>query len=176
MKDGLRIFFIPLVTVLALQFFHLTSTDAQASGEEYHLKILEALKRINVRLIRTETKVSDIEKKLQETSVQKVSKALEDQNKKLRSVMALFKTDLIPALDSQSEYTRSSLLTELSQGRVIDSDKIEKINSRIGEVSVGNDLMNEKLSRLIDILKSFAVEQVKIDKHLQKLSSKLINK
>ena len=91
-------------------------------------------------------------------------------------MMALFKTDLIPALDSQSEYTRSSLLTELSQGRVIDSDKIEKINSRIGEVSVGNDLMNEKLSRLIDILKSFAVEQVKIDKHLQKLSSKLINK
>ena len=43
------------VTVLALQFVNFTSTDAQAGDEEYHKTILEALKRINVRIVRIET-------------------------------------------------------------------------------------------------------------------------
>ena len=37
------------------------------------------------------------------------------------------------------------------------------------------DLSNEKLSRLVDILKSFAVEQSKIDKELQVLTASLGN-
>ena len=42
------------VAVLALQLVNFTSTDAQAGDEEYHQKILEALKRMNVRLVRIE--------------------------------------------------------------------------------------------------------------------------
>ena len=37
------------------------------------------------------------------------------------------------------------------------------------------DLSNEKLSRLVDILKSFAIEQSKIDKELQVLTASLGN-
>ena len=42
------------VAVLALQLVNFTSTDAQAGNEDFHIKILEALKRMNVRLVRIE--------------------------------------------------------------------------------------------------------------------------
>ena len=50
-----KVSFIIAVTVLALQFVNFTSTDAQAGDEQYHKQILEALKRMNVRLVRIET-------------------------------------------------------------------------------------------------------------------------
>jgi hypothetical protein len=55
MYKYLKVSFMIAVTVLALQFVNFTSTDAQAGDEEFHLKILEALKRMNVRLVRMET-------------------------------------------------------------------------------------------------------------------------
>jgi hypothetical protein len=188
--------------------------------------------------------------------LQKIVSALEDQNRKLVQTQALFKTDLIPALATQSEETRQALLTELSQARVIQqnfietkhkqttaslvkiqeknkgliavlkkiilvdeatkvaldrgllevknnqkaatsqlknlvgvsgqikklslemqesvkrSSQIEKNIKKTIAVEANNtkaqsDLSNEKLSRLVDILKSLAVEQTKIDQELQ---------
>tara|TARA_B100000470_G_scaffold109865_1_gene84824 strand:- start:87 stop:551 length:465 start_codon:yes stop_codon:yes gene_type:complete len=55
----------------------------------------------------------------------------------------------------------------------------ESINKAIDMASnsakSNTDLSNEKLSRLVDILKSFAVEQSKIDKELQVLTASLGN-
>jgi len=51
----LKVSFMIAVTVLALQFVDFTSTDAQASDEEYHLRMLEGLKRLNNRMIKIET-------------------------------------------------------------------------------------------------------------------------
>ena len=218
MYKYLKVSFMIAVTVLALQFVNFTSTDAQAGNEEFHLKILEALKRMNVRLVRIEvsklrslkavqesllnqimalrtsleqiqatgemsktemlasiegvkTKILDVESHIKNEvmrafdgqnredktyraqsqvlfsqlkdslatdmeglsktnqqqfesfseannkQLQQIVSVLEEQNKKLLQTQALFKTDLIPALNTQSEETRQALLTDLSQSR-----------------------------------------------------------
>ena len=71
----------------------------------------------------------------------------------------------------------------IQQSVVSASDQINKQSAQMGE-SINNtidiaannakaqtDLSNEKLSRLVDILKSFAVEQSKIDQELQALTA-----
>ena len=57
--------------------------------------------------------------------LQKIVNALESQNKNLMTTQALFKTDLIPALDTQSEETRQALLTELAQARASQKNFLE---------------------------------------------------
>ena len=247
----LKVSLMMAVTVLALQFVNFTSTDAQVGNEGFHLKILEALKRMNVRLIRIEsnklrslkavqesllnqvmslrtsleqiqatgemnktemlagvegvkTKILDVESHLKNevmqafdgqnredkryrtqsqalfsqlkdslaTDMEGLSKAnqqqfkvfsevnnnqlqqivsvLEEQNKKLLQTQALFKTDLIPALDTQSEVTRQALLTELSQARVVQKNFLESNHKQI-LASLGT--VEEKNKALIEILK-----------------------
>ena len=214
-------------------------------------KDLESFSKVNQQLFKNFSVSND-------KQLQKIVDALEDQNRKLIQTQALFKTDLIPALDTQSEETRQALLTELSQARVIQknflesnhkqtiatlatiqeknkglievlkkiilvdeatkmaldkgllevknnqkvaasqlknlvgvsgqikkhslemqesvkrSSQIEKNINKTIAVEANNskaqsDLSNEKLSRLVDILKSLAVEQTKIDQGLQML-------
>ncbi len=236
------------VTVWALQLVNFTSTDAQASGQDYHIKILEALKRINIRLVRIETdkiaslkavqasllnqimairtsieqiqatgelnksemlasvqgmktKILDIESHLRNevmrefdrqnqedkqyrtqlkaslatdmeglskanqqqfnvfsetnnTQLQQIVSALEEQNKKLLQTQALFKTDLIPALDTQSEETRQALLTELSQARAVQKNFLES-NHKQTLASLAT--IQEKNKALIGVLKKIIV-------------------
>ena len=194
---------------------------AGAGDEEFHLKILEALKRMNVRLVRVETnklrslkavqesllnqimalrtsleqiqatgemnktemlastegvktKILDVESLLKNEvmqgfdeqnrtvsqlknslatdmgsfsktnqqqfenfsevnnkQLQQIVSVLEEQNKKLLQTQALFKTDLIPALDTQSEVTRQALLTELSQAREVQKNFLEANHKQI---------------------------------------------
>ena len=215
-------------------------SKAGAGDEEFHLKILEALKRMNVRLVRIETnklrslkavqesllnqimalrtsleqiqatgemnktemfasvegvktKILDVESHLKNevmqefdgqnrtvsqlknslaTDMEGLSKAnqqqfknfgeannnqlqqivsvLEEQNKKLLQTQALFKTDLIPALDTQSEVTRQALLTELSQAREVQKNFLESNHKQI-LASLGT--VEEKNKALIEILK-----------------------
>ena len=214
-------------------------------------KDLESFSKVNQQLFKNFSVSND-------KQLQKIVDALEDQNRKLIQTQALFKTDLIPALDTQSEETRQALLTELSQARVIQknflesnhkqtiatlatiqeknkglievlkkiilvdeatkmaldkgllevknnqkvatsqlknlvgvsgqikkhslemqesvkrSSQIEKNINKTIAVEANNskaqsDLSNEKLSRLVDILKSLAIEQTKIDQGLQML-------
>jgi len=196
-------------------------SKAGAGDEEFHLKILEALKRMNVRLVRIETnklrslkavqesllnqimalrtsleqiqdtgemnktemlasvegvktKILDVESHLKNevmqafdgqnrtvsqlknslatdmgsfseanqqqfknfgeannNQLQQIVSVLEEQNKKLLQTQALFKTDLIPALDTQSEVTRQALLTELSQARVVQKNFLESNHKQI---------------------------------------------
>ena len=223
-------------------------SKAEARDEDYHIKILEALKRINIRLVRIETnkiasikavqasllnqimairtsveqiqatgelnksemlasvqgmktKILDIESHLRNevmrefdkqnrenklyrtqlknslatdmeglskanqqqfnvfsetnnTQLQQVVNALEEQNKTLLQTQALFKTDLIPALDTQNEETRQALLTELSQARVIQKNFLE---SNHKQTLASLTTIQEKNKALIGVLKKIIV-------------------
>ena len=82
--------------------------------------------------------------------LQQIVSVLEEQNKKLLQTQALFKTDLIPALNTQSEETRKALLTELSQARVVQKNFLESNHKQI-LASLGT--VEEKNKALIEILK-----------------------
>ena len=70
--------------------------------------------------------------------------------KKLLQTQALFKTDLIPALDTQSEETRQALLTELSQARAVQKDFLESSHK---QTLASLATVEEKNKALIEILK-----------------------
>ena len=240
----IRLIVIFFVMLAQVSFF----SKAEASDEDYHIKILEALKRINIRLVRIETnkiaslksvqasllnqimairtsveqiqatgelnksemlasvqgmktKILDIESHLRNevmrefdkqnrenkqyrtqlknslatdmeglskanqqqfnvfsetnnTQLQQVVNALEEQNKKLLQTQALFKTDLIPALDTQSEETRQALLTELSQARAVQKNFLES-NHKQTLASLAT--IQEKNKALIGVLKKIIV-------------------
>ena len=82
--------------------------------------------------------------------LQQIVSVLEEQNKKLLQTQALFKTDLIPALNSQSEETRQALLTELSQSRAVQKNFMESNHKQI-LASLGT--VEEKNKALVEILK-----------------------
>ena len=63
--------------------------------------------------------------------LQKVVNALKSQNEKLIATQGLFKSDLIPALDSQSEETRNALLTELAQARTSQKNFLESNHKKM---------------------------------------------
>ena len=82
--------------------------------------------------------------------LQKVVNALESQNKKLIATQALLKTDLIPALDTQSEETRKALLTELAQARASQKNFLE---SSYKQMALSLATIDEKNKMLIEIFK-----------------------
>ena len=82
--------------------------------------------------------------------LQQIVSALEEQNEKLLQTQALFKTDLIPALDTQNEETRQALLTDLSQSRVVQKTFLESNHKQI-LASLGT--VEAKNKALIEILK-----------------------
>jgi len=63
--------------------------------------------------------------------LQQIVSVLEEQNKKLLQTQALFKTDLIPALNTQSEETRQALLRDLSQSRAVQKNFMESNHKQI---------------------------------------------
>jgi len=82
--------------------------------------------------------------------LQQIVSVLEEQSKKLLQTQALFKSDLIPALDTQNEETRRALLADLSQSRVIQKNFLESNHKQI-LASLGT--VEEKNKALIEILK-----------------------
>jgi len=82
--------------------------------------------------------------------LQQIVSVLEEQNKKLLQAQALFKTDLIPALNTQNEETRKALLTDLSQSRVVQKNFLESNHKQI-LASLGT--VEEKNKALVEILK-----------------------
>ena len=106
-------------------------------------KDLESFSKVNQQLFKNFSVSND-------KQLQKIVDALEDQNRKLIQTQALFKTDLIPALDTQSEETRQSLLTELSQARVIQKNLLESNHKQtIATLAT----IQEKNKGLIEVLK-----------------------
>ena len=240
----IRLIVIFFVMLAQVSFF----SKAEARDEDYHIKILEALKRINIRLVRIETnkiasikavqasllnqimairtsveqiqatgelnksemlagvqgmktKILDIESHLRNevmrefdrqnredkqyrtqlkdslatdmeglskatqqqfnvfsetnnTQLQQIVNALEEQNKRLLQTQALFKTDLIPALDTQNEETRQALLTELSQARAVQKNFLE---SNHKQTLASLTTIQEKNKALIGVLKKIIV-------------------
>ena len=82
--------------------------------------------------------------------LQKIVNALESQNKNLIATQGLFKTDLIPALDTQSEETRKALLTELAQARASQKNFLE---SSYKQMASSLATIDEKNKMLIEIFK-----------------------
>jgi len=82
--------------------------------------------------------------------LQQIVSVLEEQNKKLLQTQALFKTDLIPALNTQSEETRQALLRDLSQSRAVQKNFMESNHKQI-LASLGT--VEEKNKALVEILK-----------------------
>ena len=106
-------------------------------------KDLESFSKVNQQLFKNFSISND-------KQLQKIVDALEDQNRKLIQTQALFKTDLIPALDTQSEETRQALLTELSQARVIQKNFLESNHKQtIATLAT----IQEKNKGLIEVLK-----------------------
>ena len=106
-------------------------------------KDLESFSKVNQQLFKNFSVSND-------KQLQKIVDALEDQNRKLIQTQALFKTDLIPALDTQSEETRQALLTELSQARVIQKNLLESNHKQtIATLAT----IQEKNKGLIEVLK-----------------------
>jgi hypothetical protein len=85
--------------------------------------------------------------------LQQIVSALEEQNKKLLQTQALFKTDLIPALDSQNEETRQALLRDLSQARAVQENFLgsnhKQILASLGTVEAKNKALIEILKKII---------------------------
>jgi hypothetical protein len=82
--------------------------------------------------------------------LQKVVNALESQNKNLIAAQGLFKTDLIPALDTQSDKTRKALITELAQARASQKNFLEANHKQMVSSLATID---EKNKMLIEIFK-----------------------
>ncbi|MBT6600467.1 MAG: hypothetical protein HOB32_02215 [Nitrospina sp.] len=82
--------------------------------------------------------------------LQQIVNALEDQNRKLLQTQALFKTDLIPALDTQGDETRRALVTELSQARAVQENFFD---SRHKQTLASLGTLQEKNKALIGVLK-----------------------
>jgi hypothetical protein len=91
-----------------------------------------------------------------QSALDKVIEQMNAQNNRLQDTNSIFKSELIPAIEQELRKNNSSF------------DKLAKdMKSRF-------DFSNEKLSRLVDILKSFAIEQSKIDQDQKTIKSELI--
>ena len=80
-----------------------------------------------------------------QSALDEVIEQMNAQNNKLQDTNSIFKSELIPAIEQELKKNNSRF------------DKLAK------DMKSRSDLSNDKLSRLIDILKSFAIEQSKID-------------
>ena len=80
-----------------------------------------------------------------QSALDEVIEQMNAQNKRLQDTNSIFKSELIPAIQQELKKNNSRF------------DKLAK------DMMSKSDLSNEKLSRLVDILKSFAIEQSKID-------------
>lgn len=82
--------------------------------------------------------------------LQQIIQALGDQTEKLKQTQAVFKSDLIPALNTQSEEIRKALLAELAQARIEQKNSMESNHKQVVASLV---TMDEKNKNLIEILK-----------------------
>jgi len=103
--------------------------------------------------------------------LQQIVSALEEQNKKLLQTQALFKTDLIPALDTQNEETRRALLRDLSQFREVQKNFLESNHKQI-LASLGT--VEAKNKALIKILKKIILADESTNKAIVDLRQTLV--
>ena len=95
--------------------------------------------------------------------LQQIVKALEERNQKLVQTQALLKTDLIPALDTQSDETRQAILREITQARAVQKNFLE---SNHKQMIASLATIEEKNKTLIEIFK----KSILVDEATKKLT------
>ena len=123
-------------------------------GKQYRTQLKDSLATDMESLSKANQQQFNVFSETNNTQLQQIVSALEEQNKKLLQTQALFKTDLIPALDTQSEETRQALLTELSQARVVQKNFLE---SNHKQTLASLTTIQEKNKALIGVLKKIIV-------------------
>jgi hypothetical protein len=98
MKDYLKLFLMVVVTVLTLEFINFSKVDAQGGNEEYHQKILEALKRMNVRLVRMETDKMRSFATVQESSLNQIM-SIRTTMEQIQNTGEMHKSEVIASID-----------------------------------------------------------------------------
>ena len=95
--------------------------------------------------------------------LQQIIYALNAQTEKLKQTQDIFKTDLIPALDKQSEAIRQDLLAELTQARAVHEDSLKSNHEQVVAAWAKMDDDNKKL---IGILK----KSIMVDEEIKNLT------
>ena len=119
-------------------------------GKQYRTQLKDSLATDMEGLSKANQQQFNVFSETNNTQLQQIVNVLEEQNKTLLQTQALFKTDLIPALDTQNEETRQALLTELSQARVIQKNFLE---SNHKQTLASLTTIQEKNKALIEVLK-----------------------
>ena len=122
--------------------------------KQYRTQLKDSLATDMEGLSKANQQQFNVFSEINNTQLQQIVSALEEQNKKLLQTQALFKTDLIPALDTQNEETRQALLTELSQARVVQKNFLE---SNHKQTLASLTTIQEKNKALIGVLKKIIV-------------------
>ena len=123
-------------------------------GKQYRTQLKDSLATDMEGLSKANQQQFNVFSETNNTQLQQIVNVLEEQNKTLLQTQALFKTDLIPALDTQNEETRQALLTELSQARVIQKNFLE---SNHKQTLASLTTIQEKNKALIGVLKKIIV-------------------
>jgi len=95
--------------------------------------------------------------------LQQIIYALNSQTEKLKQTQDVFKTDLIPALDKQSEATRQELLAELTQARAVHENSLKSNQQQVLASLAKMDVDNKQL---IAILK----QSIMVDEEIKNLT------
>ena len=122
-----------LNTEVMAQFYKKTQED-----EKFQIKFSALIDQLKISLATDMKNISKANEQYfkmfsdgNNEQLQKIVNALESQNKNLIATQGLFKTDLIPALDTQSEETRKALLTELAQARASQKNFLESSHKQM---------------------------------------------
>ena len=129
------IFIVVAVCFSSIFLMNTTKANAQMVGadEENWNQVFMELKKLNSRLILLEKSTEEIKHALAPDSIGEVIDQINAQNDRLEDTNVLFRSELIPTI--QKEITTNTTKV---------------------------DLANEKLSRLIEILKAIVREQAKL--------------
>ena len=96
--------------------------------------------------------------------LQQIVDVLSEQTEKLKQTQALFHTNLIPALDNQSEATRQALMTELTQAGSAQKNSLESNHKQVVAVLAK---MGDDNKKLIGVLK----QSIMVDEEIKNLTT-----
>jgi len=152
-------------------------SKAEAGDEEYHKKILEALKRMNIRLVRLEANKMESLKSVQNsllnqimamrTSIEQIQAtgelnksemlaSVEGLKNKILTVESHLKNEVMIALDGQRQDNKryqeqfSTVLSQLKDSLATDMEGLSKANQQ--QFNVFSETNNKQLQQIVNAL------------------------